>query len=188
MWEFKEKAIANQTRWVEQLPSSGRLLSCKDRDWIEKKKFQQVNEEKLNHYKGLINDTHSMSSSKKKKQKQLLEASLRLSQISNETQKFEQSLRKMENCVKISVQEIEELKTSVLKLDRLISTYKAPSVIEYIEKINELDSLTKQLKSVDRKKEALKISIKNYQQKYRKQLELNKNYPWIYLHTVNKRF
>ena len=144
---------------------------------IEKKKFQQVNEEKLNHYKGLINDTHSMSSSNNKKQKQLLEASLQLNQISKETQKFEDSLRKIENCVKTSVQEIEELKTSVLKLKRTISTYKAPSVIEYIGKINELDSLKKELKSVDRKKEVLKISIKNFQRKYRNQLDLNKNYP-----------
>lgn len=144
---------------------------------IEKKKFQQMSEEKQNHYEGLRKNVHSMTSNKNMKQKHLLEASLQLDQLKKETKNCEQLIKQMERDENASQKEVEGLKASVNELDELSSNYEAPSVLEYIEKINELDNLKKCLKSVKRKKENFEFSLKSLQRKYREQLELNKNDP-----------
>lgn len=143
---------------------------------IEKKKFQQENGEKLNDYRGLKKDVFVVASNRHIQHQQLLEASLKLQNFTEKTKTYEKSLQQMKNEIEVSEKVVDDLKTSVRELEEMNRSYEAPSVFEYIEKINECDNLKKKLKSAKRKNESLKISLKNLRQKHRKKLESNKNH------------
>lgn len=136
---------------------------------IEKKKFQNLHEEKLKHFVGLKNEQRDAFLSKNQEEKKLLQATIEYNQITAKANLSERRKILMERSIEASNEKIAQLKQSIKDFDELISVNEAPSVDDYIGKITERDRLKIELKAVKRKAEIAKISLQNAK------LKTNKN-------------
>lgn len=141
---------------------------------IEKKKFQNLQIEKLHRYKGLREDERDAFMNRNQAQKQLVEDTIQLNQITSKVNLCQRSVDKLEQSVMSSEHEIVELKKSVQELEVMSSTFEGPTVIDYIENINKRDSLKIQLKIAKRKVEVAKVHLQNLKKKLRR-LNANQN-------------
>lgn len=149
----------------EELSSSLRPIDFKLAT-IEKKKFQVLHDEKLNHCNGLRKVERAAIMSKNHAQRQLLEDSIKLDQITAKANICERSVIQMKQDEMNSQDEIDELKKSVQELVKMNKAFEAPTVIDYIEKINKRDSLKNQLKIAKRKTEVVKMILQNMKKKH----------------------
>jgi hypothetical protein len=144
---------------------------------IEKKKFVKLNEEKRGHYFGLRHEEREAALTKGKEHKKFLEASSELKSIQSKITICDQSISKLKLAISRSDDEIQQLKKSINDLSGKVCRYNAPTIVQYIEKLNDFDAKKIELKKAKRGEEIAKMKLQNIKMKYREQIEINKNYP-----------
>lgn len=143
---------------------------------IEKKKFTKLNEEKRGHYFGLRHEEREAALVKGKEHKKYLEASSELKSIQSKITICDQSITKLKTAIARSEDEIEQLKKSINDLNEKVCLYNVPTIVQYIQKLNDLDVKKIELKKAKRREEIAKMQLENIKIKYREQIEINKNY------------
>lgn len=144
---------------------------------IEKKKFVKLNEEKRGHYFGLRHEEREAALAKGKEHKKFLEASSEVKSIQSKITICDQSITKLKMAISRSEDEIQQLKKSINDLSEKVCRYNAPTIVQYIEKLNDFDAKKIELKKAKRREEIAKTKLQNIKMKYREQIEINKNYP-----------
>lgn len=143
---------------------------------IETKKFIKLSEEKRKHYLGLKFDEREAALNKGKEYKILLQAKDELKNVESKITICDESIAKLRSALTQTEEEIERLKNSINNLEKKICTYSAPTIVQYIKKINDFDAKKSELKKVKRHEAIAKIKLQNVKTKYREQIEINKNY------------
>lgn len=144
---------------------------------IEKKTFVKLNEEKRGYYFGLRHEEREAALAKGKEHKKYLEASSEVKSIQSKITICDQSISKLKLAISRSEDEIQQLKKSINDLNEKVCRYNAPTIVQYIEKLNDFDAKKIELKKAKRREEIAKMKLQNVKMKYREQIEINKNYP-----------
>lgn len=134
---------------------------------LEKEKFKKMEVTKTNYLMGLNNEVVSVSSFKNEEQKKFLKAKLKFDEITRKIEISEKSSEAMKLEVETLKTDIDNMEKSIAKLSDLSDVYEAPSVKNYVEKIAERDTLKKNLKTLQRKNDLAKNSLKTAKQKLR---------------------
>lgn len=128
---------------------------------IEKKKFVKLNEEKRGHYFGLRHEEREAALAKGKEHKKYLEASSELKIIQSKITICDQSITKLKLAIARSEEELQQLKKSINDLNEKVRRYNAPTIVQYIEKLNDFDAKKCELKKAKRREEIAKMKLQN---------------------------
>lgn len=132
---------------------------------IEKSDFIRTIEEKNTHLIGLKRVTGQSSLVLATQKKVLLERTGEILMLKKKILETEENTRKLENEGVSVEKDIEEARLNNERLMGLINTYKAPSVLDYARKKNELNELRKEVKRLQREKYIGTIKLGNMKKK-----------------------
>lgn len=142
---------------------------------IEKKQFQKSEEEKQRHLMGLREEERAATLCKISEENRLQETTAEHNQIAEKCKLRQISINQIARKLEKSQIEIEKLMQSIGKLKDMSSKYDAPTVFDYIGKIDERDRLKIHLKASERKAIIAELALKKMKLKRRQQLKIMKN-------------
>lgn len=141
---------------------------------VEKKSLKKKDEEKQNHYAGLKNASSDAAIAMTFQQKKLLKITQEYNKLLVNTIHSEKNIITLE---KQLIKEQEDVfKVQHLKsiLAKKVMNHKAPTIMEYITKLNTLEELERQLKFTNRKANIAVIGHENIKKKFKSLKALNK--------------
>lgn len=128
---------------------------------IEKKKSLKMSKEKRSHYFGLKHEEREVISQKSEEHEKFLQATDELKNLENQISMCDKVISRMrKELTKSEKEKNQEVEKLINDLREKICKYKAPSIVDYIEKEKELQVKKKELKKAHRQKELAKIKFK----------------------------
>lgn len=142
---------------------------------IEKKSFQKNDEEKQNHYAGLKNASSEAAIAMTIQQKKLLK-------VTQEYNKFLVNTTHCEKMIKTLKKQLIDEQEDVVKVQNInsilakkVKNFEAPTIIDYIIKLNIFEDLKRLLKFTNREGNIVAIEHKNIKNQFKSLKASNKN-------------
>ena len=167
----KSKKIKDQLGKRQELSEILRPVDFEQME-IEKNQLLRSQIEKDKQYLGLRYSSAESSIALSLQQNKLMESIHEYNKLLARTKDGEKTVKKIMKDILSVEKEAKSLELANAKLLKNVETFKVPTVMQYIEKLNHEKEIIKQFKIVERKQYVTKIKFENEKQKY---LKMKKN-------------
>lgn len=145
---------------------------------IEKKSFKKRDEEKKNHYAGLKNSSSDAAIAMTFQQKKLLNITQKYNKLLFNSNHCEKIIKTLEKQLIVQQEDVVKVQHFNSVLSKKIMNYEAPTIMEYITKLNILEELKRQLKFTYRQANIALIEHKNIKKILKSYKAFNNNFPF----------
>ena len=145
---------------------------------IEKKNFQKNDEEKQNHYVGLKYASSEAAIAMTIQKKKLLDLTQEYNKILVSTIHCEKIIKTLEKKLITDQEDVEKVQNLNSILEKKVTHFEAPTIMDYIIKLNVLDKLKRQLKFMNRQANIAVIENKNIKKTLKALKASNKHFPF----------
>lgn len=142
---------------------------------IEKKSFQKYDEEKQNHYAGLKSASSEAAIAMTVQKKKLLKVTQEYNKLLVSTTHCEKIIKTLKKQLIVEHGDVVKVQNINSVLAKKVFNFEAPTIVDYITKLNILVELERQLKFTNREENIVQIEHKNTKNQFNSLKASNKN-------------